>query len=44
MSFLSRIDLDPHVHLFALAKLNAPETQELVKERIHHLLQTRRFD
>lgn len=44
MSFLSYIDLDPHIHLFALKKLSPQETQELVKERIHHLLMTRRFD
>lgn len=36
--------MDPHIHLFALQEFKLEETQELVKERIHHLLKTRRFE
>lgn len=43
MSFLNYIDMDPHIHLFALQELKLEENQELIKEKIHHLLKTRKF-
>lgn len=44
MSFLDYIDMDPHIHLFIIKKQNQQETQDLIKQKIHHLLQTRKFD
>ncbi len=31
MSFLDFIDMDPHIHLFIIRKLNHEETQDLIK-------------
>lgn len=44
MSFLDYVDMDPHIHLFIIKKQNRQETQDLIKQKIHHLLQTRRFE